>query len=199
MLKLEGAKAWPITAVRRQRIETSAKLLSQHDISRAQISSCLLRLCVSSHKNAGSRTTDAPLIPKEQLPWLVISVSVALIYTADRTGYWLKEHKQFNPWTFTFLCILSLAVGLLTVKRADSDQGILNRDQTDEWKGWMQSKPPMPSKCNAGSHRHFSCYSDIPLPRSIQDFRNLQPNPRACRIISLHDRLRSCRVLLHQE
>jgi N-acetylneuraminate 9-O-acetyltransferase len=57
---------------------------------------------------------------------------------ADRSGYWLKEHKQFNPWTCAFLCLLSLAVGLLTVKRADSDLGILNRDQTDEWKGWMQ-------------------------------------------------------------
>lgn len=65
---------------------------------------------------------------------------MALIYLADRTGFWLKEQKQFNPWTFTFLCLLTLGVGLLTVKRAENDLGILNRDQTDEWKGWMQSK-----------------------------------------------------------
>lgn len=88
----------------------------------------------------GPRTSDSLLIPNDQFPLLVISVSIALIYAADRTGFWLKEHKQFNPWTFAFLCFLSLAVGLLTVKRADSDQGILNRDQTDEWKGWMQSR-----------------------------------------------------------
>lgn len=87
----------------------------------------------------GARTSDGPLIPQEQIPLLIISGSVAVIYLADRSGFWLKEHKQFSPWTFAFLCILSLAVGLATVKRVDSDQGILNREQTDEWKGWMQS------------------------------------------------------------
>lgn len=97
---------------------------------------------VHSHKlnSLGPRTADSPIVPKDQLPLLVISVSIALIYLADRTGYWLKEHKQFNPWTFAFLCLLSLGVGLLTAKRADKDLGILNRDQTDEWKGWMQSR-----------------------------------------------------------
>ncbi len=70
---------------------------------------------------------------------MIISISVALIYMADRTGFWLKEQKQFNPWTFSFLCIFSLAIGLLTVQRAENDKGFLNRDQTDEWKGWMQS------------------------------------------------------------
>ena len=63
-----------------------------------------------------------------------------MIYIADRTGFWLKEQKQFEPWTFGCLCLASLAVGLATVKRADKDMGFLNRDQTDEWKGWMQSK-----------------------------------------------------------
>ena len=59
---------------------------------------------------------------------------------ADRTGFWLKEQKQFEPWSFGCLCLVSLAVGLATVKRADKDLGFLNRDQTDEWKGWMQGK-----------------------------------------------------------
>ncbi|CAL1695222.1 unnamed protein product [Somion occarium] len=81
---------------------------------------------------------NMPWVTEEQIPALVISGSLALIYLADRTGFWLKEQKQFSPWSFGFLCFLSLAVGLLTVKRADNDLGFLNRDQTDEWKGWMQ-------------------------------------------------------------
>lgn len=68
----------------------------------------------------------------------MISASIALIYLADRTGFWEKEQKQFSPWTFGFLCLITLVVGLLSVKRADNDLGFLNRDQTDEWKGWMQ-------------------------------------------------------------
>lgn len=86
----------------------------------------------------GSRLTRVPVVKGEQLPLLVFSAAVALIYGADRTGLWLKEQKSYNPWTFGFLSICSLAIGLLTVKRADKDLGFLNRDQTDEWKGWMQ-------------------------------------------------------------
>ncbi|GLB36055.1 putative 10 TM Acyl Transferase domain found in Cas1p [Lyophyllum shimeji] len=73
-----------------------------------------------------------------QRPALVFSIGTALVFVADRTGLWLKEQKQFNPWTFGFLCLASLCAGLATVKRSDKDLGFLNRDQTDEWKGWMQ-------------------------------------------------------------
>jgi N-acetylneuraminate 9-O-acetyltransferase len=65
-------------------------------------------------------------------------VAGLLIFLADRTGIWLKEQKSFSPWTFAFLTLSSLGVGLATVKRADKDLGFLNREQTDEWKGWMQ-------------------------------------------------------------
>lgn len=74
------------------------------------------------------------------MPAVVMSVAAALIYLADRTGFWLKEQKQFSPWVFTFLSLLSLAVGLGTMRQADKDLGFLNREQTDEWKGWMQSQ-----------------------------------------------------------
>lgn len=75
---------------------------------------------------------------KEEAAPLVLGVAIALIYLADRSGLWLKEQKLFDPLTFGFLSLVSLFIGLATVKRSDKDLGLLNRDQTDEWKGWMQ-------------------------------------------------------------
>lgn len=94
---------------------------------------------------------------EEHVPALVFSAAIALIYVADRTGFWLKEQKQFNPWTFTFLGLSFLAFGLVTVKRADKDPGFLNRDQTDEWKGWMQSTQIF--SCSM-SFRHSCFFND---------------------------------------
>ncbi len=88
----------------------------------------------------GPRSSGLPLIRDEEVTGLVVSFSAAMIYLADRTGFWLKEQKQFDAWTFAFLMLISLAIGLLTVNRADKDLGFLNREQTDEWKGWMQSQ-----------------------------------------------------------
>ncbi|KAG1749914.1 10 TM acyl transferase domain found in Cas1p-domain-containing protein [Suillus paluster] len=74
----------------------------------------------------------------EYMPAVIFGLSIGTIFIADRTGFWLKEQKQFVPWTFGFLLLSSLVVGLSTMKRGDKDMGFLNRDQTDEWKGWMQ-------------------------------------------------------------
>ncbi|KAJ7596951.1 Cas1p-domain-containing protein [Mycena floridula] len=86
----------------------------------------------------GQRNGILPPIKDEDLPSLVMSAAVLLIFLADRTGLWLKEQKAYSPWTFGFLCLLSLGAGLGTVRRVDKDLGFLNREQTDEWKGWMQ-------------------------------------------------------------
>ncbi|KAJ7786228.1 10 TM acyl transferase domain found in Cas1p-domain-containing protein [Mycena metata] len=77
-------------------------------------------------------------LQREQRSALAIGVSIALIYAADRTGLWLKEHKNYTPEAFAGLCLAALVVGLGTVKRGEKDLGFLNREQTDEWKGWMQ-------------------------------------------------------------
>ena len=60
-----------------------------------------------------------------------------------------KVQKQYDHRIFGSLCCIALVFGVLTVQRTklassqvstnlSPDAGFLSRDQTDEWKGWMQ-------------------------------------------------------------
>ncbi|KAI9345408.1 10 TM acyl transferase domain found in Cas1p-domain-containing protein [Pilaira anomala] len=72
----------------------------------------------------------------------VFGLSVIYMYLGDRSQVFGKLSKQFDSTTFTLLLIVMLILGLTTLsttnKQLDKDPGFLNRDQTDEWKGWMQ-------------------------------------------------------------
>jgi hypothetical protein len=127
---------------------------------------------------------------KHTLLPLTISLAVALIFIADRTGFWLKEQRQFDAWTFASLGLLSLLIGFLTVQREEADMGFLNRDQTDEWKGWMQGLHFTCPRCyffKLTCFRFGSCDSSIPLLWRFSNFWNLQSHTSPSGLISLHD------------
>lgn len=81
------------------------------------------------------------LVPvKAAMPFTIFGTAIFYLFLADRTSVFLKEQKQYSVWTFTILVLIALGIGLITMVRRDKDMGFLNREQTDEWKGWMQSR-----------------------------------------------------------
>ncbi|KAI8071671.1 10 TM acyl transferase domain found in Cas1p-domain-containing protein [Gongronella butleri] len=84
-------------------------------------------------------------MPSEKVlnAWFIFGLCVIYMYFGDRTQIFGKMQKHYDAHTFTVLMVLMGVVGLATLKTAKkdgaaTDLGFLNRDQTDEWKGWMQ-------------------------------------------------------------
>jgi hypothetical protein len=81
---------------------------------------------------------------------LVMWAGLVYCYLGDRTQLFDKVQKLYNNQDFFIYTAVIFAVGALTIKRsstptrpgqekaANVDQPFLSRDQTDEWKGWMQ-------------------------------------------------------------
>ncbi|KAK9374142.1 10 TM acyl transferase domain found in Cas1p-domain-containing protein [Lipomyces chichibuensis] len=68
----------------------------------------------------------------------IFATTLTYCYIADRTSLFNKASKQFVSSNFTILTLVTAVVGLLTIRRSDSEQGFMGRDQSNEWKGWMQ-------------------------------------------------------------
>ena len=83
---------------------------------------------------------------------MVLALAVSYCYCADRTHLFDKEQKQYSSTEFLGLCTGVLALGILSIRPSMAvsrenaeaqrlqarDEPFLSRNQTDEWKGWMQ-------------------------------------------------------------
>lgn len=83
-------------------------------------------------------------------PIVTLWAGVYYCYLADRTQLFDKVLKQYNSQDFFIFCALIGLAGIGTIRKTvvpqrpnqekppNQDQPFLSRDQTDEWKGWMQ-------------------------------------------------------------
>jgi hypothetical protein len=99
-----------------------------------------------------STTTGTGFMTYPIAPLTTILLVLCYCFFADRTQLFSKVHKLYNQSEFVAMCGFSLVFGLLTIRKSkdglqrksgndvfvSSSQPFLSRDQTEEWKGWMQ-------------------------------------------------------------
>ncbi|XP_048576358.1 N-acetylneuraminate 9-O-acetyltransferase [Nematostella vectensis] len=66
-----------------------------------------------------------------------LGIIMLYFYLCDRTNLFFKEQKQYSNTAFFLSMLGFLVLGAYTWTPHDEISS-LNRDQTDEWKGWMQ-------------------------------------------------------------
>ena len=81
-----------------------------------------------------------------------MSLAICYCVLTDRTQIFYKQHKRYLSQDFMVMILVVVALGVLSIRRSvhtpiiqgqqattrEIDQPLLSRDQTDEWKGWMQ-------------------------------------------------------------
>lgn len=62
---------------------------------------------------------------------------MAVTYICENHWFFAHSGKEYNRDLFMFVCLIFFAYGYITIKPI-KDLALLGREQTEEWKGWMQ-------------------------------------------------------------
>ncbi|XP_064465958.1 N-acetylneuraminate 9-O-acetyltransferase-like [Ornithodoros turicata] len=81
---------------------------------------------------------------KTENSWYSLVVNLAKLglimsyfFLCDRTNFFMKENKYYTHFNFFLPVAYVFALGLFFTEETQHTQ-VLHRDQTNEWKGWMQ-------------------------------------------------------------
>ncbi|XP_012941606.2 N-acetylneuraminate 9-O-acetyltransferase [Aplysia californica] len=66
-----------------------------------------------------------------------LGLIMAYFYLCDRTSFFMKENKYYTHLNFFLPFAYVMILGFFFTENTDK-MNVLNKDQTDEWKGWMQ-------------------------------------------------------------
>lgn len=66
-----------------------------------------------------------------------LAIIMAYFYLCDRTNFFMKENKYYSEFSFWIPVGYVFVLGLFFTEDSRFTK-VLHRDQTDEWKGWMQ-------------------------------------------------------------
>ncbi|XP_038206351.1 N-acetylneuraminate 9-O-acetyltransferase [Zerene cesonia] len=69
-----------------------------------------------------------------------LGMIMSYFYLCDRTNFFMKENKYYSEWSFWLPVGYVFALGLFFTdeSKSSSHSRVLHREQTSEWKGWMQ-------------------------------------------------------------
>uniref|UniRef100_A0A452IHJ4 Uncharacterized protein n=1 Tax=Gopherus agassizii TaxID=38772 RepID=A0A452IHJ4_9SAUR len=84
-------------------------------------------------------TNTSPVSTLETLlhSFFKLGLIMAYFYLCDRANLFMKENKFYTHSSFFIPIIYILVLGVFYTENAKETK-MLNREQTDEWKGWMQ-------------------------------------------------------------
>ncbi|XP_060802584.1 N-acetylneuraminate 9-O-acetyltransferase [Amyelois transitella] len=87
---------------------------------------------------SGSGNIPANPVPTSPVSALAkLGMIMTYFYLCDRTNFFMKENKYYSEWSFWLPVGYVIALGLFFTDDSKSSK-VLHRQQTDEWKGWMQ-------------------------------------------------------------
>eukprot|EP00123_Amoebidium_parasiticum_P015598 comp23054_c0_seq1/m.36915 comp23054_c0_seq1/g.36915 ORF comp23054_c0_seq1/g.36915 comp23054_c0_seq1/m.36915 type:complete len:762 (-) comp23054_c0_seq1:532-2817(-) len=91
----------------------------------------------SDKEAQGGEAASANITQQYLVALAQLGLVMGLTYVMDRTDLFLKEKKRYSHVAFFVPALIAVLVGLGSLHKV-GQPGFLNRDQSDEWKGWMQ-------------------------------------------------------------
>ncbi|CAG4963040.1 unnamed protein product [Colias eurytheme] len=78
--------------------------------------------------------------PSPMVALAKLGMIMSYFYLCDRTNFFMKENKYYSEWSFWLPVGYVFALGLFFTdeSKSSSHSRVLHREQTSEWKGWMQ-------------------------------------------------------------